>query len=99
MSSIEASRVQLASAAWDDADMRRLTVAQQAQLRARYDGVAETGNDRPAHLVLLDSGYLDERIWFLQAQFDDGTVYVLQVPDAFTQAQVVEFAEQVTYHP
>ncbi len=58
-----------------------------------------TVHDRPAHLVLLDSGYLDEKIWFLQAQFADGTVYELQVPDAFTQEQVVELAEQVTYNP
>jgi hypothetical protein len=58
-----------------------------------------TVHDRPAHLVLLDSGYLDQRIWFLQAQFEDGTVYELQVPDAFTQEQVVQFAEQVTYNP
>ena len=56
-------------------------------------------HDRPAHLILLDSGYLDHRIWFLQAQFADGTTFELQVPEAFTQAQVVEFAEQVTYHP
>jgi hypothetical protein len=58
-----------------------------------------TVNDRPAHLIQLDSGYLDQKIWFLQAQFEDGTVYELQVPDAFTQEQVVEFAEQVTYNP
>ena len=42
---------------------------------------------------------LDEKIWFLQAQFEDGTVYELQVPDAFTQEQVVEMAQQVTYNP
>ena len=58
-----------------------------------------TVHDRPAHLITLDSGYLDQRIWFLQAQFEDGTVYELQAPDAFTQEQVVEFAEQVTYNP
>jgi hypothetical protein len=58
-----------------------------------------TVHDRPAHLVRLDSGYLDQQIWFLQAQFEDGTVYELQVPDSFTEAQVVELAEQVTYNP
>jgi hypothetical protein len=41
-----------------------------------------TVNDRPAHLIALDAGYLDQRIWFLQAQFEDGTVYELQVPGA-----------------
>ena len=58
-----------------------------------------TVHDRPAHLVLLDSGYLDQRIWFMQAQFADGTTFELQVPEAFTQEQVVEMAEQVTHNP
>ncbi|UOY00521.1 hypothetical protein [Blastococcus sp. PRF04-17] len=62
-----------------------------------------TVHGRPAHLVLTDSGYVVDgesmQQWFLQAQFEDGTVYELQVPDAFTQEQVVEFAEAVTYHP
>jgi hypothetical protein len=58
-----------------------------------------TVQGRPAHMVLLDAGYLDQRIWFLQAQFADGTVYQLQVPEAFTQEQVVQMAEQVTYNP
>jgi hypothetical protein len=58
-----------------------------------------TVHDRPAYLVLLDSDYMHEQLWFLQATFEDGTVYELQVPDAFTQAQVIEFAEQVTYNP
>ncbi len=35
--------VQLTPAAWDDADVRRLTAAQQAELRARYDGGHEPG--------------------------------------------------------
>ncbi|MGY1697887.1 MULTISPECIES: GNAT family N-acetyltransferase [unclassified Geodermatophilus] len=35
--------MRLAPAAWDDADVRRLTGAQQAELRARYDGGAEPG--------------------------------------------------------
>ncbi len=61
--------------------------------------VPVTVHGSPAHLVLLDAGYLDERIWFLQARFPDGTVYELQAPDAFTQEQVVAMAEQVTFHP
>jgi GNAT superfamily N-acetyltransferase len=31
------------AAAWDDPDVRRLTAAQQVELRARYDGVGEPG--------------------------------------------------------
>ncbi|WP_164703218.1 hypothetical protein [Modestobacter sp. KNN46-3] len=54
---------------------------------------------RPAQLVLVDTGYLDQRGWFLQAQFTDGTTFTLQVPDAFTQEQVLEFAEQVKHRP
>jgi hypothetical protein len=54
---------------------------------------------RPAQLVLVDGDYRDEHLWYLQAQFDDGTTYTLQVPDAFTRQQVVEFAEQVTHTP
>jgi hypothetical protein len=58
---------------------------------------------RPASLVRQDTGYVVDgeslTQWFLQAQFEDGTVYELQVPDAFTQEQVVQFAEAVTYHP
>jgi hypothetical protein len=58
-----------------------------------------TVNDRPAQLVLCESGYLDERIWYLQAQVDDGTTFVLQVPDSFTQQQVLQLAGTVTYNP
>ena len=58
-----------------------------------------TVHGRPAHLVQLDAGYLDQKIWFLQAQFPDGTVYEVQVPEAFTQDQVVQLAEQVTHNP
>ncbi len=43
MSSAHPPRVQLASVAWDDPDLQRLTVAQQAELRARYDGASEPG--------------------------------------------------------
>jgi GNAT superfamily N-acetyltransferase len=35
--------VRLAAAAWDDAAVQRLTTAQQAELRARYDGAGEPG--------------------------------------------------------
>jgi hypothetical protein len=58
-----------------------------------------TVHGRPAHLVRVDTGYLDEEGWYLQAQFEDGTVFVIQAPGAFTQEQVVEMAEQVTYNP
>jgi hypothetical protein len=58
-----------------------------------------TVNGRPAQLVLCESGYLGERIWYLQAQFEDGTTFVLQVPDSFTEDQVLQLAETVTYNP
>jgi GNAT superfamily N-acetyltransferase len=35
--------VNVLRAAWDDADVQRLTAAQQAELRARYDGAGEPG--------------------------------------------------------
>jgi GNAT superfamily N-acetyltransferase len=35
--------VQIVPARWDDADVRRLTAAQQAELRERYDGDTEPG--------------------------------------------------------
>jgi hypothetical protein len=57
-----------------------------------------TVQGRPAALVRVDNGPRD-RGWFLQAQFEDGTAFTLQVPDAFTQAQVLAFAEQVTFQP
>ena len=55
-------------------------------------------NDRPAQLVRIELGPIDSG-WFLQAQFPDGRAFVVQAPKAFTQAQVVAFAEQVTYTP
>ena len=58
-----------------------------------------TVQGRPAYLVRLDAGYLDQEMWFLQAQFADGTTFTLQAPEAFTQEQVVEMADQVTYNP
>ncbi len=57
-----------------------------------------TVHSRPSQLVLSDSIYLDQWIWFLQAQFDDGIAFVLQVLDAFTQQQVIQFAEAVTHN-
>jgi GNAT superfamily N-acetyltransferase len=35
--------VSVVAAAWDDADVGRLTAAQQVELRARYDGAGEPG--------------------------------------------------------
>ncbi len=35
--------MRLEAASWDDADVRRLTAAQQVELRARYDGDGEPG--------------------------------------------------------
>lgn len=36
---------------------------------------------------------------FAAPDIDDGATFSIQAPDAFTQEQVVEMAEQVTYHP
>lgn len=62
-----------------------------------------TVNGRPAQLVRVDIGYVVDghryEGWYLQAQSEDGTTFVLQAPEAFTQEQVLEFAEQVTYRP
>jgi len=60
-------------------------------------------NGRPAQLVqvegdlLVDGHFLDG--WYLQAQFADGTTFVLQAPGAFTQEQVLQLAASVTYTP
>lgn len=35
--------------------------------------------------------------WYLQAQFPDGTTFVVQAPAAFTQDQLVAFANHLTY--
>ena len=43
MSSARFLPVQLAPVAWDDPDLQQLAVAQQAELRARYDGASEPG--------------------------------------------------------
>ena len=60
--------------------------------------VAVKVHGRPAQLVPRGQGP-GMPGWFVQAQFEAGTTFTLQAPDAFTQAQVVEFAEQVSYHP
>jgi hypothetical protein len=56
-------------------------------------------NGRPAQLVRCRSDYLNREKWYLQAQFEDGTTFVVQAPEAFTQEQVLELAESVTYNP
>jgi hypothetical protein len=53
--------VRLTPASWDDAEVRRLTTAQQAELRARYDGDGEPGTppsaaDVSVVLVARDDG-------------------------------------------
>ena len=58
MSTAESS-VRLAPARWDDPDVQRLAEAQQAELRARYDGGTEPGTPPSAAdlaLVLLARG-------------------------------------------
>jgi hypothetical protein len=71
------------------------------QLRGRLMGpvgpmLTVTVHGRAAQLVRTDNGPRD-RGWYLQAQFPDGTTFVVQAPEAFTQEQVVAFAEQVTH--
>jgi GNAT superfamily N-acetyltransferase len=56
--------VRLTPAAWDDAEVQRLTTAQQAELRARYDGDTEPGTPPSAADVSV----------VLVARDDDGTV-------------------------
>jgi hypothetical protein len=61
-----------------------------------------TVNGRPAQLVQVETDYMVDgefaRGWILQAQFEDGTTFVVQAPDAFTQVQLVELAESVTHN-
>jgi hypothetical protein len=61
-----------------------------------------TVNGRPAQLVRVDVGYVVDghryEGWHLQAQFADGTTFVVQAPEAFTQQQVLELAESVTHN-
>ena len=62
-----------------------------------------TVNGRPAQLVRVDRAMVieGERVegWFLQAQFTDGTTFVVQAPGSFTQEQVLRTAEAVVYTP
>ncbi|MGY1601951.1 hypothetical protein [Geodermatophilus sp. SYSU D00815] len=55
-------------------------------------------NGRPAQLVRIGGGPL-EAGWYLQAQFPDGTTFVVQAPEAFTREQVLRFAGEVTVTP
>ncbi len=61
-----------------------------------------TVNGRAAQLVRVDVGYVLDghryEGWHLQAQFEDGTTFVVQAPEAFTQEQVLELAESVTHN-
>ena len=57
-----------------------------------------TVNGRPAQLVEVDLGPVDSG-WYLQAQFEDGTTFVVQAPQSFTREQVLEVAESVVYTP
>jgi hypothetical protein len=56
-------------------------------------------NGRPAQLVRLEARDAADNGWYLQAQFPDGRTFVVQAPAAFTKAQVLAFADQVTYTP
>ena len=62
-----------------------------------------TVNGRPAQLVRVDRAMVVEgdRVegWFLQAQFADGTTFVVQAPESFTQEQVLRMAEAVVHNP
>jgi GNAT superfamily N-acetyltransferase len=55
--------VRIGVASWDDAEVQRLTTAQQAELRARYDGDTEPGTPPSAADVSV----------VLVARDDDGT--------------------------
>lgn len=60
--------------------------------------IPATVNGRPAQLVQIDGGPIDSG-WYLQAQFTDGTTFVVQAPAAFTREEVLRFAAEVTYTP
>lgn len=63
-------------------------------LEAVTGAVQDTSvNGLPAQLVPTGNG------WYLQAQFADGTTFVVQAPAAFTAEQVVEVAAQVVHTP
>ncbi len=55
--------MRVGAASWDDAEVQRLTTAQQAELRARYDGDTEPGTPPSAADVSM----------VLVARDDDGT--------------------------
>ncbi len=55
--------MRVGAASWDDAEVQRLTTAQQAELRARYDGATEPGTPPSAADVSV----------VLVARDDDGT--------------------------
>jgi GNAT superfamily N-acetyltransferase len=55
--------VNVSPATWDDADVQRLTAAQQTEIRARYDGAGEPGTPPSAADVSV----------VLLARDDDGT--------------------------
>jgi hypothetical protein len=52
-----------------------------------------------AHLVRTESGAGGYTGWHLQAQFRDGTAFVVDAPGALTADEVADLAEQVTYTP
>ncbi len=73
------------------------------KLPAMVEGPAEpveqvTVHGRAAALVPVEHGVAD-RGCLLQAQFPDGTTFVVRAPATLTREQVVRIAEQVTYTP
>jgi hypothetical protein len=53
---------------------------------------------QPAQLVRTDYGG-GAQGWFPQAQFPDGTIFVVEAPGDLTREHVVQIADQVTYTP
>jgi hypothetical protein len=76
---------------------RRETVENAFQ--GMYDGPEQwvTVNGRPAKIVLVDQGDFNE--WFLAGELEGEVLFHLQVPETFTQEQIIAVAEQVTYTP
>ena len=62
-----------------------------------------TVHGRPAQLVRVQGDLMYEgrflEGWYLQAQFEDGTTFVVQAPESFTQEQVLQMAETVVFTP
>lgn len=52
-----------------------------------------TVDGRPAQLVPTTNG------WYLQAQFTDGTTFVVQAPSSFTESDVLAVAAEVRHNP